>query len=77
MTEEDLLEQLRADILILKDRIHEVEKFAAVTNEKLDNINQSVSKINGTIEKGLWMFGGSILLAAAGWVINGGLASVQ
>lgn len=70
------MEQITKELASINTRVHDLEKYAAVTNEKLGHISKSVDGMSDALVKVLWVFGGSVIAAAAGWILNGGLTMV-
>ena len=70
-------ETLREELSELNNRVHDLEKYAAVTNEKLSTFQKSLDNLTAALFKALWIFGGSMLAAMATWIINGGLTTIS
>ena len=74
--EPTMSETLRGELRELNERVHDLEKYAAVTNEKLSTLNKTVEGLCSAIFRAIWIVGGSSLAAAATWVIHGGLTNL-
>lgn len=77
LRQDEVLADLRKDIHHINNRVYDLEKYAAVSTEKLSHISKAVDHMAASLNRGLWIFGGSILAATAAFIVNGGLQVVS
>jgi chromosome segregation ATPase len=61
------------DAEAIQKEIAEMDKRLALLEQKMDQIDKNVTKINDSLSKILWIIGGGFIMAAVGWVLKGGL----
>lgn len=61
------------DIEAIQEEIRDMDKRLALLEQKVDQIDKNVTKINDSLSKILWIIGGGFLAAFVGWVLKGGL----
>lgn len=67
----DIIVKHGEDLEEIKRSIQELKITQALINQKLDNVNDTVSKFSGGINRGLWLIGGGFITVFFTWVSSG------
>ena len=63
------------DVEAIRDEVVLLDKRLALLEQKVDQVDKNVTKINDSLSRILWIIGGGFIAAAVGWVIRGGVTS--
>lgn len=59
------------DLYSIRDTMVEIAKTQAIIETRLANVEATVSKFSGGINRGLWLIGGGFITAFVAWVADG------
>lgn len=56
------------------NKVNGMDKRLALLEQKVDQIDKNVCKINDALSKILWIIGGGFIASLVAWIVGGGLS---